>query len=102
VVPGKQMEVMFEVTNRTSDTAIGQAVPSVAPNEAARYFSKTECFCFTEQRLAPNETRQMPVRFIVDPRLPKNIESLTLGYTFFRSTAQVSASPAQNATKPES
>ncbi|MBM4226544.1 MAG: cytochrome c oxidase assembly protein [Gammaproteobacteria bacterium] len=102
VVPGKQMEVMFEVTNRTSDTAIGQAVPSVAPNEAARYFSKTECFCFTEQKLAPGETRQMPVRFIVDPRLPKNIESLTLGYTFFRSTVQVSASPAQNATKPES
>lgn len=102
VIPGKQMEVMFEVTNRTDDTAIGQAVPSVAPNEAARYFSKTECFCFTEQKLAPKETRQMPVRFIVDPRLPKNIESLTLGYTFFRSTAQVSAYPVKNATKPES
>ncbi|MEN9728263.1 MAG: cytochrome c oxidase assembly protein subunit, partial [Pseudomonadota bacterium] len=86
VNPGEQMEVMFEVTNRASEASIGQAVPSVAPNEAARYFSKTECFCFTEQKLAAGETRQMPVRFIVDPRLPKNIESLTLGYTFFRST----------------
>lgn len=102
VHPGRQTEVMFEVTNRASEIAIGQAVPSVAPNEAARYFSKTECFCFTEQKLAAGETRRMPVRFIVDPRLPKNIESLTLGYTFFRSTAQAFASPTQNATKPES
>jgi cytochrome c oxidase assembly protein subunit 11 len=91
VNPGAQTEVMFEVTNRSSDATVGQAVPSVAPNEAARFFSKTECFCFTEQKLAAGETRQMPVRFIVDPRLPKNIESLTLGYTFFRATSPATA-----------
>jgi len=102
VRPGEQMEVMFEATNRTNEVAIGQAVPSVAPNEAARYFSKTECFCFTEQKLAPGETRQMPVRFIVDPRLPKNIESLTLGYTFFRSTVQVSTFATTDVVKPKS
>lgn len=86
VHPGEQREVFFEVTNRAAEAAVGQAVPSVAPNEAARFFSKTECFCFTAQRLAAGETRQMPVRFVIDPKLPKHIESLTLGYTFFRST----------------
>lgn len=102
VNPGAQTEVMFEVTNRTTEPVVGQAVPSVAPNEAARFFSKTECFCFTQQKLGPGETRQMPVRFIVDPRLPKNIESLTLGYTFFRSTVQISSTGTLTAPKPES
>ena len=93
VHPGVETEAIFEVTNRSSETAIGQAVPSVAPNSAARFFSKTECFCFTQQTLAAGETRRMPVRFVVDPRLPKKIQTLTLGYTFFRSTMQVSVNP---------
>ena len=93
VHPGVETEAIFEVTNRNSETVIGQAVPSVAPNSAARFFSKTECFCFTQQTLAAGETRRMPVRFVVDPRLPKNIQTLTLGYTFFRSTMQVSVNP---------
>ncbi len=99
VHPGIETEVMFEATNRSADTVTGQAVPSVAPNAAARFFSKTECFCFTQQTLTTGETRQMPVRFVVNPKLPKNIQTLTLGYTFFRSTIQVSASPklAENA-----
>jgi cytochrome c oxidase assembly protein subunit 11 len=102
VHPGAQAEVMFEVTNNSSDPSVGQAVPSVVPNEAARFFSKTECFCFTEQKLAAGETRQMPVRFIVDPRLPKNIEALTLGYTFFRATSPASAAVAAPVPTPDS
>ncbi|MBT8127500.1 MAG: cytochrome c oxidase assembly protein, partial [Gammaproteobacteria bacterium] len=61
----------------------GQAVPSVAPGQAAEYFEKTECFCFTEQKLEPGERKQMPVIFVVDPDLPEDISQLALSYTFF-------------------
>lgn len=91
VHPGEETEVMFEAVNRSAGPVAGQAVPSVAPNEAARFFSKTECFCFTQQTLAAGEAKRMPVRFIVNPRLPQHIQTLTLGYTFFRSTAQAAA-----------
>jgi cytochrome c oxidase assembly protein subunit 11 len=91
VHPGAETEVMFEAINQSAETIVGQAVPSVAPNTAARFFSKTECFCFTQQTLAAGEVKRMPVRFVVNPKLPHNIQTLTLGYTFFRSTVQVSA-----------
>ena len=83
--------VEFEATNYAQYPVTGSAVPSVAPNEAARYFNKTECFCFTQQLLGPGETRKMPVRFVIDPRLPERVEVLTLAYTFFESmeTAEV-------------
>jgi len=100
VHPGQETEVMFEAVNRSSDTIIGQAVPSVSPNEAARFFSKTECFCFTQQTLTAGESKRMPVRFVVNPKLPRSIQTLTLGYTFFRSTVQVSAN-ANPAGMPE-
>ncbi len=64
---------------------VGNAVPSVAPNAANLYFLKTECFCFTEQLLAPGETREMPVRFVIDPALPREVRTLTLSYVFFRN-----------------
>lgn len=86
VHPGVETLVMFEAVNRTDHAIVGQAVPSVAPSAAARYFSKTECFCFTQQELAPGEAKQMPVRFVVNPRLPEHIRTLTLGYTFFETT----------------
>jgi len=60
-------------------------VPSVAPNTASQYFNKTECFCFTEQVLKPGESRRMPVKFIVDPKLPADIGTLTLSYTFYNN-----------------
>lgn len=85
VHPGSETAVTFEAVNKAQIAITGHAVPSVAPNAAARYFSKTECFCFTEQRLGPGESRKMPVRFIVDPKLPANIEILTLAYTFFEA-----------------
>ena len=62
---------------------VAQAIPSVAPSKAAAYFHKTECFCFTQQVLQPGETVMMPVRFIVDPALPKDVKHLTLAYTLF-------------------
>lgn len=83
VHPGEVNQVSYYVRNLTGNTVVGQAIPSVAPGIAARYMNKTECFCFTQQTLAPYETREMPVRFVVDRDLPREIETLTLSYTFF-------------------
>lgn len=97
VHPGVETQVEFEVHNWDVGSVNGQAVPSVAPNTVAKYFKKTECFCFTQQTLAAGETRRMPVRFIVDPRLPREVTVLTLGYTFFQSLqpAALNAEAAQ-------
>lgn len=100
VHPGVETQVEFEVHNWDVGAVAGQAVPSVAPNTVAKYFKKTECFCFTQQTLAANETRRMPVRFVVDPRLPREVTVLTLGYTFFQSLQPI-ASNVQ-AAKPRS
>ena len=83
VHPGQVTEVLFEASNLGSSDLVGQAVPSVAPNRASIYFNKTECFCFTEQTLAAGETRDMPVRFVVDPALPKSVSVMTLSYVFY-------------------
>ena len=63
----------------------GQDVPSVTPAAAARYFNKTECFCFTRQRLEPGETRGMPITFVVDRALPPDLGTVTLSYAFFNA-----------------
>ncbi len=83
VHPGKLTEVWFDASNTGPEAIVGNAVPSVAPSNASPFFNKTECFCFTEQMLAGGETRRMPVRFFVDPQLPKNVRELTLSYTFY-------------------
>jgi cytochrome c oxidase assembly protein subunit 11 len=83
VHPGQVTEVMFEATNLGATDIVGQAVPSVAPNRASIYFNKTECFCFTEQTLQAGQTRDMPVRFVVDPALPKSVSTMTLSYVFY-------------------
>ncbi len=85
VHPGEVAETVFFARNATSVDGVGQAVPSVAPSLAAKYFSKTECFCFSQQPLNAGELKEMPVKFIVDPRLPKDITTITLAYTFFES-----------------
>lgn len=85
VHPGALSEAWFDATNVSQRDIVGNAVPSVAPNSASLYFNKTECFCFTEQLLKAGETRRMPVRFVVDPRLPKDISTLTLAYTFLEN-----------------
>lgn len=97
VHPGVETQVEFEVHNWDVGSVAGQAVPSVAPNTVAKYFKKTECFCFTQQTLAADETRRMPVRFVVDPKLPPEVKVLTLGYTFFQSLQPI-ASNAEAAT----
>lgn len=86
VHPGKLTEVWFDATNRADNAIVGNAVPSVAPSSASLYFNKTECFCFTEQLLQAGEFRRMPVRFVIDPKLPPDIHTLTLSYTFYNNT----------------
>lgn len=83
VHPGEPMTIEYYAKNNTQQPITGQAVPSVSPGLAAAYFQKTECFCFTEQKLAAGEEKRMPVKFIVDSSLPEDINELTLSYTFF-------------------
>jgi len=85
VHPGQLSEAWFDATNHADNAIVGNAVPSIAPNTASLYFNKTECFCFTEQLLKPGESRRMPVRFVVDPKLPADIPALTLSYTFYNN-----------------
>ena len=84
VHPGKIYEVNFVAKNRSSSTVTGQAIPSVAPWQATPYFSKLECFCFSRQVLAGNEQTDMPLRFMVSPELPAEINSLALSYSFMK------------------
>ncbi len=83
VHPGELTTVEYEVVNVRGAPVTGQAVASYGPQIAAEYFKKIECFCFTQQTLAPGETRRMPVVFMVDPRLPKDVNTIALSYTFF-------------------
>lgn len=83
VHPGELMTVEYEVVNVRSVPVTGQAVPSYGPQIAGSYFKKLDCFCFTQQTLQPGETRRMPVTFVVDPRLPKDLNAIAVSYTFF-------------------
>ncbi len=83
VHPGEVAQVVYEVENTSEHPVTGQAVPSYGPQLAAQYFRKLDCFCFTKQSLAPHEKRQMPVVFVVDPKLPNDVPTITLSYTFF-------------------
>jgi cytochrome c oxidase assembly protein subunit 11 len=85
VHPGQVTDVFFVVENEADVPVAGQAIPSVAPGQASLHFNKTECFCFTQQTLGPHERREMLVRFVVDPALPRKISTVTLSYTFFMS-----------------
>ena len=83
VHPGEVATVEYEVVNVRGAPVTGQAVASYGPQIAGEYFKKIECFCFTQQTLGPGETRRMPVVFMVDPRLPKDVNTIALSYTFF-------------------
>lgn len=85
--PGEVMTVMYQVTNDQGRTVKAQAIPSYAPKQATEYFKKIECFCFTQQTLLLGETKRMPVVFVVDPNLPKDVKTITLSYTFFELDA---------------
>ena len=100
VHPGQLYEAKYFARNTGDHAIVGNAVPSLAPARASGYFSKTECFCFTAQTLQPGESRDMPVRFIVDPALPADVSTITLSYTFYKNaalTAQLDAKAAKPA-----
>ena len=83
VNPGAVTQVVYEIRNTLDRPVTGQAVPSYGPANAVEYFKKLECFCFRQQTFAAGEVRRMPVVFVVDPALPKGINTITLSYTFF-------------------
>jgi cytochrome c oxidase assembly protein subunit 11 len=83
VHPGELATVEYEIVNVRGAPVTGQAVASYGPAHAAQHFRKIECFCFTQQTLAAGETRRMPVAFVVDPKLPRDVSTITLSYTFF-------------------
>jgi len=88
IAPGARTQILYRATNLTARTTTGQAVFNVSPEIAGPYFSKIECFCFTEQTLKPGQSVDMPVVFFVDPKIrddenTRNIDEITLSYTFY-------------------
>ena len=102
VIPlGEMSETLYLAMNPTDEDIMGHAIYNVTPPEASLYFVKTECFCFTEQMLLANETREMPVYYFIQPDLPEHIKELTLSYTFFRSDSPqglAQAAPSNEST----
>lgn len=96
VHPGQLVQVMYEVRNDSDRPVTGQAIPSYGPQIAGQYFRKQECFCFAKQTFAPGEVRQMPVVFVIEAGLPKDVTTITLSYTFFNveGAAPAAARPA--------
>jgi cytochrome c oxidase assembly protein subunit 11 len=86
--PGELTTIYYRVVNTTDQVLVGQAVPSYSPERAARYFTKVQCFCFSNQTFQPHEEREMPVVFYVNRELPEDIGTITLAYTFFDITAE--------------
>lgn len=83
VHPGQLTTVMYEFRNVQNRVMSAQAIPSYAPKQATAHFNKLECFCFNEYTLQPGETKRWPVVFVIDPKLPKDVKTITLSYTFF-------------------
>ena len=81
--PGELVTADFEVRNNSDRPVTGQAVPSWGPQVAGRHMKKLECFCFSQQTLQPGEARRMPVVFVIDPKLPEEVNFVTMSYTFF-------------------
>ena len=86
--PGELQQVSYLVRNTSDRTITGQAVPSISPGQAARYFDKIECFCFTQQTLGPGEAVEMPLAFIIKPEMDRDITHITLSYAFFSVDGQ--------------
>lgn len=93
VHPGELATVMYEFQNTQNRTLAAQAIPSYAPKQATSHFNKLECFCFNEYTLAPGEKKEWPVAFVIDPKLPKDVTTITLSYTFFEVGAPVPPAP---------
>jgi cytochrome c oxidase assembly protein subunit 11 len=93
VHPGEVTTVVYEFRNIQNRTMAAQAIPSYAPMQASAHFNKLECFCFNEYTLKPGESRQWPVVFVIDPKLPKDVRTITLSYTFFEVGGKIPAAP---------
>jgi len=100
VHPGELTTVMYEFQNIQNRTMAAQAIPSYAPKQSAAHFNKLECFCFTQYTLAPGEKKAWPVAFVIDPRLPRDVTTITLSYTFFEVGGQVPPAPQDVAASP--
>ena len=100
VHPGEMMTVMYEFQNTQNRRMAAQAIPSYAPQQAAAHFNKLECFCFNQYTLEAGEKKSWPVVFVIDPRLSKDVRTITLSYTFFEVGGKVPPAPiATVATK---
>jgi cytochrome c oxidase assembly protein subunit 11 len=93
VHPGEVTTVMYEFRNIQPRVMAAQAIPSYAPKNASPYFNKLECFCFNEYTLQPGERKQWPVVFVIDRKLPKDVTTITLSYTFFEVGGKIPAAP---------
>jgi cytochrome c oxidase assembly protein subunit 11 len=93
VHPGQLTTVMYEFTNTQNRVMAAQAIPSYAPMQAMAHFNKLQCFCFNEYTMQPGETKQWPVVFVIDSKLPKDVTTITLSYTFFEVGGKVPMAP---------
>ena len=93
VHPGELATVVYEFQNVQDRRMAAQAIPSYAPSQAAAHFNKIECFCFNQYTLEPGEKREWPVAFVIDPRLSKDVTTITLSYTFFEVGGKTPAAP---------
>ena len=98
VHPGEMATVMYEFRNTQNRVMAAQAIPSYAPMHAGAHFNKLECFCFNEYMLKPNESKQWPVVFYIDPKLPRDVTTITLSYTFFEVAGKVAGQGAASPT----
>ena len=93
VHPGELNTVMYEFQNVQNRRMAAQAIPSYAPHRAASHFNKLECFCFNQYTLEPGEKKRWPVAFVIDPKLSKDVTTITLSYTFFEVGGKTPAAP---------
>jgi cytochrome c oxidase assembly protein subunit 11 len=101
VHPGELATVMYEFQNVQDRRMAAQAIPSYAPRNSAAHFNKLECFCFNQYTLEPGEKKAWPVAFVIDPKLPKDVTTITLSYTFFEVGARTPPAPTAQVTTGE-
>jgi cytochrome c oxidase assembly protein subunit 11 len=107
VHPGELNSVMYEFRNVQNRRMAAQAIPSYAPAQAAPYFNKLECFCFSQYTLEAGEKKEWPVAFVIDPKISKDVKTITLSYTFFEVGGRTPPAPTASvqsltATEPRS
>ena len=101
VHPGELATVMYEFRNSQDRRMSAQAIPSYAPHQAGPHFNKIECFCFKQYTLEPGESKQWPVAFVIDPKLSKDVNTITLSYTFFEVGSKTPPAPQARAAGPD-